>query len=193
MPILPLTPTEQAGRKTGRALQHAGKSQPLTAWKRAENERNALENSALLSYQHPTSPWPQSVTGYFHAAINKLYTKTTWRRTLTLALNTRGDKVSRQGHTFTTLHSSTCDLYSFPCPIRKRRQGTMDGLNIKSKVLRSDVFFHHWTKDILGFRRSVQLISYTLWIRRRRILCSLLPHFYIILFIFTTPQSKQNW
>lgn len=107
------------------------RTNPLTAWQGAEKGRNVLENSALLSCWHPTSPWPRSVTGYFHAAINKLYTKTTWRRNLTLVLNTREYKVSCQGHTFTTLHSSTSDSYSFPCQIRKRWRGTISGWNVK--------------------------------------------------------------
>lgn len=56
------------------------------------------------------------------------------------------------------------------------------------------LFSNRWTKDILVFRRSVQLISYTIMIRRRKkVLYSLLTQFYVILFIFTTLWSKQNW
>lgn len=89
----------------------------------------------------PTSSRPPPITGCFHAALDKLYTRTTCRRTLALAVSASGYKVSRQGHTFTTLHSSTSDLCSLPDEIRKRRQGTMGGLKSKSKVLRSSICF----------------------------------------------------
>lgn len=134
MPIAPPTQTAQPGRNPGQAFQHVGKSQPLTAWKRAENGSNVLENSAHLSCQHSASPWPESVTGHVHAAIDKLSMKNTWKQTRLqgLVLNTRGYRVSCPGHTFTTLHSSTSDVYSFPCQIRKTAYNQWIEYQIKS-------------------------------------------------------------
>lgn len=93
MPIAPPTQTGQPGRNPGQAFQHAVKSQPLTAWKRAENGSNVLENSTHLSCQHSASPWPESVTGHVHAAINKLCMKTTWKQTLTLGFGVKYQRI----------------------------------------------------------------------------------------------------
>ena len=129
----------------------------------------------------PTSSQPPPITGCFHAALDKLYTRTTCRRTLALAVSASGYKVSRQGHTFTTLHSSTSDLCSLPDEIRKRRQGTMGGLKSKSKGLvsvlqlldkrhpriqevSSAYFLHHFDKkeeeNSLQFYYLVSTLSY---------------------------------
>lgn len=140
-PTLPLISTEQPEGTLASPFSMLARAKPHQPEREQRMGEMCWRTELLCPASLPTSSWPPSITGYFHAALNKLYTKTTWRRALTLALNTSGYKVSRQGHTFTALHSSASNLCSLPGEIRKRRQGTMGGLKSKSKVLRSGICF----------------------------------------------------